>query len=122
GGGLSLYFGRIPLGSPRAASPAPPPTAAPKPVPKSPPVCRSHHVVSFTLPSHATKVRVTIDGRARTLPRHGRTLILKLNGLPRRPVTVLIRAAVHDRSYIRAITLYPCSRGPTSPLPPGDGG
>jgi hypothetical protein len=122
GGGLSLYFARIPLNGPPVAPSGPSPTPARRPVRKRPRVCHTHRTVSFTLPKHATGVRVKIDGRPRTLPRHGRTVILKLNGLPRRPVTVLIRARIGRRAYIHARTLYPCIRGPTSPLPPGDAG
>lgn len=122
GGGLSLYLARTALRSPPAAPPGPSPTPAPRPVRKRPPVCHSHRTVRFTLPRHATDVRVTIDGMPRILPRHGRTMILDLNGLPRRPVTILIRARTGRRAYIRARTLYPCIKGPTSPLPPGDGG
>jgi hypothetical protein len=123
GGGLSLYFARVPLGSSPAATPSgPSPTPAPRPAAKRSPVCHSHRTVHFTLPRHATRARVKIDGRRRTLRRHGRTLILHLNGLPRRPVTVLIRARVGSRVYIHARTLHPCVKGPTSPLPPGDAG
>ena len=122
GGGLSLYFARIPLNGPPAAPPGPSPTPAPRPVPKRPPVCHTHRSVSLTLPKHANHVRVTVNGRPRTLPRHGRTVILNLIGLPRRPVTVLIRARIGRRAYIHARTLDPCIKGPTSPLPPGDAG
>ena len=122
GGGRSLYFARVPLGSPKTAASGPAPTPAPRPASKSPRVCHSRRSVSFTLPKHATDVRVTIDGRRRTLARRGRTLTLKLNGLPERPVTALIRARIGRHAYIHARTLYPCMRGRTSPLPPDDAG
>ena len=105
GGGLSLYFARVRLTSAPAGTPTP--ASTPKPVK----TCRSHRTIRFTLPEAATHVRVTIDGRTRTLPRHGRILTLKLTGLPRRAVKVLIRARSGRRKYKRATTLHPCTRG-----------
>ena len=122
GGGRSLYFARIPLNGTATSTSGPPPTPARHPTSKRTAICRSHRTVTFTLPSHATHVRVTIDGRRRTLQHHGRTLLLKLGGLPTRPVTVLIRARVGRHAYLHARTLYPCMKGSTSPLPRGDGG
>jgi hypothetical protein len=51
-------------------------------------------------------VRVTVDGKPRTLRRRGRTLLLALRGLPRRAVRVRITAA---GGYKRTWTIHPCA-------------
>jgi hypothetical protein len=68
--------------------------------------CRSNRSARFILPRGARRVRVRVDGKPRTLRRRGRTLLLPLQGLPRRAVRVRITAA---GGYKRTWTIHPCA-------------